>query len=81
MMEYDVVAKNLLLEKTCWNCDHAASLATRGFNEQSFIQNTGFSMDTVHEGAYMHDTLFMCHKHHKVLPIELSCGEWVEARE
>jgi len=81
MMDYDVVAKNLLIGHDCWNCDYAASLANRGFDSKSFVDNTGFSLDDVHEGAYLYDTLFMCHKHYKILPRELSCSEWVKARE
>lgn len=80
-MKYDVVAKNLMLDKTCWNCDHAASITKRNFNKETFTENTGFSLDDIHEDAFLDDTLFMCHKHHKILPKELSCSYWEEARE
>jgi len=80
-MEYDVVAKNLLLGHNCLDCDHAATLAKRDFNKETFTEITGFSLEDIHEGAFLYDALFMCHKHHKILPRELSCSEWEEARE
>lgn len=81
MMKYDIIAKNLLLNRDCWDCDFAATLATRGFDLRLFSQNIGFSADDIHEKAYKYDTLFMCHHHNKILPKELSCSDWVKARE
>ena len=70
------LAKNLLLERTCHNCNHALTLADRDISPEVFEKLTGLSASSIHEGAYIDDVLFYCSKQNNILPVELSCQDW-----
>ncbi len=81
-MNDNILAKNLLLNRNCYNCKNAGIIAGKDtFQISNFEKLTGISKESIHDGCIINNQVIMCYNWFKMLPLELTCERWEKSDE